>query len=644
MEIAENGLASGSVRDLPPSKRFKYVGAQLGSAPCVVLPAKKRVFPPPPAEEAAVAVCLPVKKRAIVAPCPEAQAAPVPVCLPAKKRAIVPPPPEDAAPVCLPAKKRPCAPPADAVLPACLPAKKCVGAPPPPPDAVASTCVLAKKRVHAPAPRDAAASSAPLCPPANSRVRTAAPAGTVAWTCGMAKKRIPEPGPRQDAVRSVPVCLPANKRVMPPPSVEADGSRFGTAKEARPQGSNKHNGGSAINPRVANGAEGCSRGKELKKPEKPANPKGIKEQVSMKPVKPRSPSKSKFLEKEASKVVNGKQSEVVAEVREKSDKSANTKGGALKEESRNGPAEGRARGKEINKLEKPINPRGIKEQVSVKPSKPISLDLSEDLEKKACKIVNGKQSEFVEVCKKSDEAADVKGAVPKEEQRTGADAVAQEREQEAVEEDDGVLCAVCGSTDGDPSDPIVFCDGCDLMVHASCYGNPLAQAIPDGDWFCSLCSAKKSKPAVLPSCCLCPARGGAMKRTTEGQWAHISCALLVPEVFFRDPDGRDGVDCSRVPAHRFAKDCYICESNNGCALECSQPKCSLGFHVTCGLDAGLCIEYREGKGGAIVAGFCREHSELWEKVKSCITSITCGNQCYSCFVVIWQYSNNIVMK
>jgi NuA3 HAT complex component NTO1 len=78
-----------------------------------------------------------------------------------------------------------------------------------------------------------------------------------------------------------------------------------------------------------------------------------------------------------------------------------------------------------------------------------------------------------------------------------------------------------------------------------------------------------------------------MKRTTEGRWAHISCALFVPEVFFRDPDSRDGIDCSRISAHRLAKDCY-----NGCALECSQPKCALGIHVSC----GLCIEYQEGKG------------------------------------------------
>ncbi|EAY80701.1 hypothetical protein OsI_35884 [Oryza sativa Indica Group] len=32
-----------------------------------------------------------------------------------------------------------------------------------------------------------------------------------------------------------------------------------------------------------------------------------------------------------------------------------------------------------------------------------------------------------------------------------------------------------------------------------------------------------------------------MKRTMDARWAHIVYALLVPEVFFRDPNGCDGV-------------------------------------------------------------------------------------------------------
>jgi hypothetical protein len=123
MEIAKNSIASGRVRDLPPSKRFRHVGSHLGSTPSVPLPAKKRMLPSHTPEEAAVALCLPVKKRVIAAP--RVEVAGATFCLPAKKRAIVPSPPEDAAPACLPAKKRACAAPADAAVPACVPAQEC---------------------------------------------------------------------------------------------------------------------------------------------------------------------------------------------------------------------------------------------------------------------------------------------------------------------------------------------------------------------------------------------------------------------------------------------------------------------------------------------------------------------------------------
>ncbi|KAF9589748.1 hypothetical protein IFM89_028657 [Coptis chinensis] len=196
-----------------------------------------------------------------------------------------------------------------------------------------------------------------------------------------------------------------------------------------------------------------------------------------------------------------------------------------------------------------------------------------------------------------------------------------EEEEEEDDDDDGILCGVCQSTDGDPSDPIVFCDGCDLMVHAICYGDPLVQGIPEGDWFCATCEDKKSRvddgeKEKVYSCCLCPEKGGIMKPTTDGKWAHVLCALFVPEVFFKNPDGRDGIDCSQVPKKRWEEVCYVCKSRNGCAIECSEPKCLLAFHVTCGLNEELCIEYKEGKngkGGDIVAGFCRRHTEIWKK-------------------------------
>ncbi|XP_030525671.2 protein Jade-1 [Rhodamnia argentea] len=184
------------------------------------------------------------------------------------------------------------------------------------------------------------------------------------------------------------------------------------------------------------------------------------------------------------------------------------------------------------------------------------------------------------------------------------------------EEEDGIVCAICQSTDGDPEDPIVFCDGCDLMAHTTCYGNPLAKGVPEGDWFCNQCLVSNTSKSRVESfsCCLCPNSGGALKSTVEGSWAHVVCALLVPEVFFEDPEGRDSINCSKVPKKRWEKKCYVCQDTNGCAVDCSEPKCPLAFHVTCGLSQDLCIEYREGKrNAAIVAGFCKNHTELWKK-------------------------------
>ncbi|XP_057458148.1 uncharacterized protein LOC130748916 isoform X2 [Lotus japonicus] len=179
------------------------------------------------------------------------------------------------------------------------------------------------------------------------------------------------------------------------------------------------------------------------------------------------------------------------------------------------------------------------------------------------------------------------------------------------DEEDGILCCVCQSTDGDAEDPIVFCDGCDLMVHASCYGNPLSTSIPDGDWFCERCRFGDQNS----ECQLCPVKEGAMKRTTEGMWAHVVCALIVPEVFFADPEGRDGIDCSRVPKKRWSEKCYVCGCGGGCAVVCSEPKCGLAFHASCAMKEELCIEYKQDrKGATIVAGFCKTHSLLWEKL------------------------------
>ena len=70
---------------------------------------------------------------------------------------------------------------------------------------------------------------------------------------------------------------------------------------------------------------------------------------------------------------------------------------------------------------------------------------------------------------------------------------------------------------------MVFCDQCNICVHQACYG---ITHIPAGQWLCRTCAL-----GTQPKCELCPNRGGAMKSTKSGQkWAHVSCALWIPEV------------------------------------------------------------------------------------------------------------------
>ena len=59
----------------------------------------------------------------------------------------------------------------------------------------------------------------------------------------------------------------------------------------------------------------------------------------------------------------------------------------------------------------------------------------------------------------------------------------------------------------------------------ACYG---VTSVPRGSWLCKVCSSG----VVSPDCALCFNKGGALKRVRPGnhQWAHISCALWIPEV------------------------------------------------------------------------------------------------------------------
>ncbi|KAJ2401267.1 hypothetical protein GGI23_001514, partial [Coemansia sp. RSA 2559] len=166
-------------------------------------------------------------------------------------------------------------------------------------------------------------------------------------------------------------------------------------------------------------------------------------------------------------------------------------------------------------------------------------------------------------------------------------------------------CAICGEEEGDNSNAIVFCDGCDVAVHQDCYGVPY---IPEGQWLCRSCMLSPDKEV---SCILCPQRGGAFKKTTTNKWVHLLCARWIPEVDVSNTVYMEPVDSiDQIPRSRWKLHCHLCRRKVGACIQCSQRQCFTAFHVQCARRAHLAMltKINRHTGELVYRAFCERHT------------------------------------
>ncbi|KAF4025371.1 hypothetical protein G4228_017337 [Cervus hanglu yarkandensis] len=128
---------------------------------------------------------------------------------------------------------------------------------------------------------------------------------------------------------------------------------------------------------------------------------------------------------------------------------------------------------------------------------------------------------------------------------------------------------------------LISCAKCRVRVHASCYGIP-SHEICDG-WLCARCK-RNAWTAV----------SGLFTPSIVGPWAHVMCAVAVPEVRFTNVPERTQIDVGRIPLQRLKLKCMFCRHRvkkvSGACIQCSYGRCPASFHVTCAHAAGVLME------------------------------------------------------
>jgi len=167
-------------------------------------------------------------------------------------------------------------------------------------------------------------------------------------------------------------------------------------------------------------------------------------------------------------------------------------------------------------------------------------------------------------------------------------------------------CCICGEQAGNEEDNhVLYCDGCNILVHSYCYG---VTEIPAEDeaWLCRKCESQLTKVR----CIFCPVKGGAFKKTNNGCWGHVVCALWIPELSFKNKEIMEPINqISKIPKSRWNLECGICHERSGVCIGCSEKGCEELFHVLCAREKGHSVETQPTTTKDLkFKAFCRKHS------------------------------------
>jgi len=148
-------------------------------------------------------------------------------------------------------------------------------------------------------------------------------------------------------------------------------------------------------------------------------------------------------------------------------------------------------------------------------------------------------------------------------------------------------CTVCYLDVEYVDNLLLQCDKCHIIAHMNCYG---VLEPPDGKlWLCSLCGVDAPKQQTL--CCLCPITSGAMKRTTDGRWAHLTCALWMPELSMVDNKRMEPVDgINANHKERWNLTCSVYRVPYGACIQCADSHCRVAYLPLCARASSLRME------------------------------------------------------